>query len=122
LLPKILVVEDNATNRRLVRLFLKKLGHDAEEAENGYDGVEKAAAKRYDLILMDLEMPGMDGYEATRLIREAQNGFSPFIVALTAHALPEHRERSLRSGMNSYLSKPVKLADLKSVLREALKR
>jgi two-component system sensor histidine kinase/response regulator len=122
LLPKILVVEDNATNRRLVRLFLKKLGHDAEEAENGYDGVEKAASKRYDLILMDLEMPGMDGYEATRLIREAQNGFSPFIVALTAHALPEHRERSLRSGMDSYLSKPVKLADLKSVLREALKR
>jgi two-component system sensor histidine kinase/response regulator len=122
LLPKILVVEDNATNRRLVRLFLKKLGHDAEEAENGYDGVEKASAKPYDLILMDLEMPGMDGYEATRLIREARNGSSPFIVALTAHALPEHRERSLRSGMNSYLSKPVKLADLKGVLRQAMKR
>jgi len=122
LLPKILVVEDNATNRRLVRLFLKKLGHDAEEAENGFDGVEMAATRHYDLILMDLEMPGMDGYEATRLIREAQNGTAPFIVALTAHALPEHRERSLRAGMNSYLSKPVKLADLKGVLREAMKR
>lgn len=122
LLPKILVVEDNATNRRLVRLFLKKLGHEAEEAENGFDGVEMAAAKHYDLIFMDLEMPGMDGYEATRLIRAAQNGNAPFIVALTAHALPEHRERSLRVGMNSYLSKPVKLADLKGVLREALKR
>ncbi len=122
LLPKILVVEDNATNRRLVRLFLKKLGHEADEAENGFDGVEMAALKRYDVIFMDLEMPGMDGYEATRLIRLAQNGHAPFIVALTAHALPEHRERSLRAGMDSYLSKPVKQADLKGVLREAMKR
>jgi two-component system sensor histidine kinase/response regulator len=122
LLPKILVVEDNPTNRRLVRLFLKKLGHEADEAANGFDGVEMVAANSYDVIFMDLEMPGMDGYEATRLIREAQNGASPFIVALTAHALPEHRERSLQAGMDSYLSKPVKLADLKGVLREALKR
>lgn len=122
LLPKILVVEDNPTNRRLVRLFLKKLGHEADEAANGFDGVEMVAAKSYDVIFMDLEMPGMDGYEATRLIREAQNGSSPFIVALTAHALPEHRERSLRAGMDSYLSKPVKLSDLKGVLREAMKR
>lgn len=123
LLPKILVVEDNATNRRLVRLFLKKLGHEADEAENGFDGVEKAAAKPYDVIFMDLEMPGMDGYEATRLIRLGQNGgAAPYIVALTAHALPEHRERSLRAGMDSYLSKPVKQADLKGVLRAAMKR
>lgn len=122
LLPKILVIEDNATNRRLVRLFLKKLGHETDEAENGFDGVEMAAAKSYDVIFMDLEMPGMDGYEATRLIRESQNGSSPFIVALTAHALPEHRERSLKAGMDSYLSKPVKLVDLKVVLRQAMKR
>lgn len=122
LLPKILVVEDNATNRRLVRLFLKKLGHETEEAETGFEGVDKAAGTDYDVIFMDLEMPGMDGYEATRLIRQGRNGSGPFIVALTAHALAEHRERSLRSGMNAYLSKPVKLADLKGVLRQALKR
>lgn len=122
LLPKILVVEDNATNRRLVKLFLKKLGHDADEAENGFDGVKMSAENAYDIIFMDLEMPGMDGYEATRLIRQAQNGHAPYIVALTAHALAEHRERSLAAGMDSYLSKPMKQAELKNVLRAALKR
>jgi PAS domain S-box-containing protein len=122
LLPKILVIEDNATNRRLVRLFLRKFGLDADEAENGYDGVALAAAKKYDVIFMDLEMPGMDGYEATRLIREADPGRVPYIVALTAHAMPEYRERSLRAGMSAYLSKPVKQIELKQVIRDAMRR
>jgi CheY-like chemotaxis protein len=121
LLPKILVVEDNMTNRRLVRLFLRKLGHDSDEAENGFEGVEKAQAKRYDVIFMDLEMPGMDGYEATRLIRHLPENGHAYIVALTAHALPEFRRRSLQAGMNAYLSKPVRQADLKQALREALR-
>ncbi len=121
LLPKILVVEDNVTNRRLVRLFLRKLGYDSDEAENGFEGVEKAQNKRYDVIFMDLEMPGMDGYEATRLIRHLPENGHAYIVALTAHALPEFRERSLQAGMNAYLSKPVRQADLKQALREAVR-
>jgi len=120
LAPRILVVEDNPTNRRLVKLFLKNLGHSADEAENGFQGVEKARAFRYDVIFMDLEMPGMDGYEATRRIREMITDHSPFIVALTAHAMPEHRQRSLEAGMNAYLSKPVKKENLASVLKTAL--
>ncbi|CAN5598514.1 hypothetical protein BH09VER1_BH09VER1_20340 [soil metagenome] len=121
LLPKILVVEDNSTNRRLVRLFLRKLGYESDEAENGFEGVEKVQAQRYDVIFMDLEMPGMDGYEATRLIRHLPENGDAYIVALTAHALPEFRERSLQAGMNAYLSKPVRQADLKQTLSEALR-
>lgn len=122
LLRRILVVEDNSTNRRLVRLFLKKLGYDADEAENGFVGVSMASRVHYDVIFMDLEMPGMDGYEAAQQIRQIYGAEGPYIVALTAHAMPEYRERSLNAGMQAYLSKPVKREDLAKVLRQALKR
>lgn len=122
LIKKILIVEDNATNRRLVRLFLKKLGHDADEAIDGFSGVIKAQKVRYDVIFMDLEMPGMDGYEATQKIREIYGENSPYIVALTAHAMPEYRERSFQAGMQDYLSKPVKQDELAKVLRNASRR
>jgi len=122
LIKKILIVEDNATNRRLVRLFLKKLGHDADEAIDGFAGVAKAQKVRYDVIFMDLEMPGMDGYEATQKIREIYGEDSPYIVALTAHAMPEYRERSFQAGMQAYLSKPVKQDELAKVLRNVTRR
>lgn len=122
LLRRILIVEDNSTNRRLVRLFLKKLGYDADEAENGFVGVSMASRVHYDVILMDLEMPGMDGYEAAQQIRQIYGAEGPYIVALTAHAMPEYRERSFKAGMQAYLSKPVKSEDLAKVLRQALKR
>ncbi len=116
----ILIVEDNATNRKLLRLFLKKLHMDADEAVDGFEGVEMAAKKDYAIIFMDLEMPGMDGYEATRLIRNIPRPQTPYIIAVTAHAMPEHRERSFAAGMNSYLSKPLKQADLANAIREAV--
>jgi len=119
LMKKILVVEDNAVNRRLVRLFLRKLGHEADEAADGFAGVAMAEHTRYDVIFMDLEMPGMDGYEATQKIRQIYGDKAPYIVALTAHAMPEYRERSFQAGMQAYLSKPVKRDDLAKVLRTA---
>lgn len=121
LLKKILVVEDNATNRRLVRLFLKKLGHEADEAVDGFAGVAMSRHTRYDVIFMDLEMPGMDGYEAAQKIREIHGPTKPYIVALTAHAMPEYRERSFQAGMQDYLSKPVKQDELAKVLRTAFR-
>jgi CheY-like chemotaxis protein/PAS domain-containing protein len=114
--PKILVVDDNGTNRQLIRLLLRHLGHSADEAVNGFEGVEKAAAVDYDLIFMDLGMPGMDGFEATQRIRSGPHGATPMIVALIAHALAEHRERSLEAGMDAYLNKPVNKADLEKLL------
>jgi two-component system, sensor histidine kinase and response regulator len=122
LLKKIMIVEDNATNRRLVRLFLRNLGHHADEAVDGFAGVAMAQRTRYDVIFMDLEMPGMDGYEATQKIREIYGSKSPFIVALTAHAMPEYRERSFEAGMQAYLSKPVKKDELAKILRTAFRQ
>jgi PAS domain S-box-containing protein len=114
--PRILVVDDNGTNRQLIRLLLRHLGHTADEAVNGFEGVEKAAATTYDLIFMDLGMPGMDGFEAAQRIRSGPHGAIPMIVALIAHALAEHRERSLEAGMDAYLNKPVNKADLEKIL------
>jgi len=116
--PKILVVDDNGTNRQLIRLLLRHLGHTADEAVNGFEGVEKAAATTYDLIFMDLSMPGMDGFEAAQRIRSGPHGAIPMIVALIAHALAEHRERSLEAGMDAYLNKPVNKADLEKILND----
>lgn len=121
LTKRILIVEDNATNRRLVQLFLKNLGYRADEAPSGFEGVEMAGRSRYDVILMDLEMPGMDGYEAAQLIRANAVGRMPYIIALTAHAMPEHRQRSFDAGMNAYLSKPLKKTDLANALRDAFR-
>lgn len=118
----ILIVEDNGTNRRLLRLFLKQLHLEADEAVDGFEGVEMATGKDYSIIFMDLEMPGMDGYEATRLIRKLPKATQPYIIAVTAHAMPEHRERSFEAGMNAYLSKPLKQAELAGAIREAVRQ
>lgn len=118
---RLLVVEDHKLSQKVIRGMLTKLGLDAELAANGREALEKARANRYDLILMDCEMPEMDGFEATRQIRryEREAGLAPVpIVALTAHILREHRERSLASGMNAHIPKPVEMG----VLRDALVR
>ena len=107
----ILLVEDNANNRMLMRAFLKKTPFTLDEAENGEIAVEKFKADEYNLIFMDIEMPVMDGYTTTKEIRkwEAENQMRATpIIALTAHALVEYTQKSLDAGCNAHITKPIK--------------
>lgn len=111
----ILLVEDNEDNRLLVNAYLKKTSFDVEEAENGQVALEKFMEGEYSLVLMDVQMPVMDGHTATREIRrwERENGRDETpIIALTAHAVKEDMEKSLAAGCNTHLSKPIKKATL----------
>ncbi|MBC7901900.1 MAG: response regulator [Gemmatimonadaceae bacterium] len=102
---KILLVEDNHMNQKLALAILHDLGVQPTLAENGAVAITSLSENEYDLILMDIQMPGMDGYEAVRIIRKEKEIKTP-IVAMTAHALPGERENCIRLGMNDYLSKP----------------
>jgi len=120
----VLVAEDNAVNRNVVRMQLKRHGCQCETVENGIAALAAARLHRYDLILMDCEMPEMDGFEATRRIRaweteaQAKGRSAPAvpIIALTAKAMSGDREACLAAGMNDYLSKPLRAAELAEVL------
>ncbi|MDW8325760.1 MAG: GAF domain-containing protein [Anaerolineales bacterium] len=115
---RILVVEDNDVNRHIILLMLKQLGYAAEIAVNGREALQAVQRQPFDLIFMDVQMPEMDGLEATRRIRaELPPNAQPYIVALTANALLSDREHCLAAGMNDYLSKPFQLADIGAVLR-----
>ncbi len=118
---RILLVEDSPTNRAVVEAFLEDLPVRLDMAENGQEGVDRAAATVYDLVLMDMAMPVMDGLTATRQIRKLPglNGKVP-IVALTANAMASDRESCLAAGMNDYLSKPLNLAGLVDSVRRWL--
>jgi len=113
---RVLLAEDNLVNQRLACAMLERLGCHVEVACNGRDAVAAAAARRFDLILMDCQMPEMDGWEATRRIREAAPTDPPTIVALTAGALPGDRERCLAAGMDDYLAKPFRREELVELL------
>ncbi len=117
---KILVAEDNLLNSQVVTSFLKRLGHTSDIASNGKVALEKLAAKDYDVVLMDIEMPEMDGFEATKEIRngnyQIKNPNIP-IIALTAHALRDYEEKSYEAGMDSYLTKPIDIDRLSEALQ-----
>jgi PAS domain S-box-containing protein len=112
---RILVAEDNHTNQLVVLAQLQKLGYNADAVSNGSEAVEAIARGGYDLVLMDCEMPVMDGYEATRRLRKSLQLDIP-VVALTANAMSPARERCLNEGMNDYLAKPLELPRLAEVL------
>jgi CheY-like chemotaxis protein len=111
---RILLVEDNEVNRKVALRLLDKLQLVVEVATNGIEAVQKATTNAYDLILMDCQMPEMDGYEATRQLRA--HGVQTPIVALTANALQGDREQCLLAGMDDYLAKPIKPDELKRTL------
>jgi len=123
-LPKkqlhILVAEDNMLNSQVVSAFLKRLGHTCKIAGNGKIALEKLAEEDFDAVLMDIEMPEMDGIEATEAIRNGEEKIrNPKIpvIALTAHALKDYEEKSYSAGMDSYLTKPIDIEKLSEVLQ-----
>ncbi|TDE09002.1 hybrid sensor histidine kinase/response regulator [Dyadobacter psychrotolerans] len=113
---KILVAEDILLNQKLIVWVLNKLGYQPDLANNGREVLEMMEVKEYELILMDLQMPEMDGLEATLLIRQIY-GQRPFIVALTANAMSEDRQNCIGAGMNDYMPKPINLEVLKKCLK-----
>ncbi|NJO85963.1 MAG: response regulator [Synechococcaceae cyanobacterium RM1_1_27] len=117
--PQILLAEDNPVNQKLALHQLKRLGYTADVVDNGRAVLELMQKADYDLILMDCQMPEMDGYEATRCLKQQQQAkhkACPIVVALTANAFEEDKNQCLASGMDDYLSKPVSLETLKATL------
>ncbi|GAB3881097.1 ATP-binding protein [Spirosoma agri] len=114
---RVLVAEDNLMNQKLALGVLNRLGHTAHIAENGQQAIEYLETNTYDLVLMDIQMPIMDGYAATRHIRTVLHSQVP-IIAMTAHALASEREQCLQAGMNDFLSKPFQPSELQQLLRK----
>jgi CheY-like chemotaxis protein len=104
----ILVAEDNLINQKVIGQLLKKFGYKAVIANNGREALELTQAEKFHLVLMDVQMPEMDGLEATALIRK-QNSHQPVIIAMTASAMPEDKLNCLQAGMNYFISKPIRL-------------
>jgi len=118
--PLVLIVDDNVINRRVAHHQLARLGYRVIEAENGREALTRAAASTPAAILMDIEMPVMDGYEATRRLRDSERGVRVPVIALTAHAIAGYRERVIRAGMDDYLTKPLRREELGAALRRFL--
>ncbi|MFT7519647.1 MAG: CheY-like chemotaxis protein [Kiritimatiellia bacterium] len=114
--PRVLLVDDVAVNRLICRTFLQKLGLTVDEAVNGQEAVEMASQVDYSVILMDVQMPVMDGYEATRQIRRRLGSRAPPILAVTANVLPKDKEMCEQCGMVAHLGKPLHLASLERLL------
>jgi CheY-like chemotaxis protein len=114
---RVLVVEDDIVNRQVLELMLrKKFGITAALAEDGESAVRAVEAERFDLVLMDLQMPGIDGVEATRRIRERRAAGGPVILGLSASVAESDRDRCLAAGMEGFLTKPVVPSDVRRAL------
>jgi GAF domain-containing protein/CheY-like chemotaxis protein/tetratricopeptide (TPR) repeat protein len=116
---RILLAEDNAVNQKLALRILEQMGYRADVASNGIEAVESIERQVYDVILMDVQMPDMDGLDATRNIRRLTNVTQPHIIAMTANAMEGDREMCLAAGMDDYISKPVRVHELVEALLKA---
>lgn len=116
----ILYVEDNFENKLFVRRVIESMGHEMMEAENGLDGLQLASDRKPDLVLMDVNIPGMDGLETTARFKADENLADISIIALTANAMKGDEERCLAAGCDGYMQKPVGVSDLRrEILRVA---
>lgn len=106
-MKRILVIEDNETNMYLISFILRKNGHEVIEARSGEEGVELAIKDKPDLVLMDIQLPGIDGLEATKRIRESKADRVIPIIALTSYAMAGDREKALKAGCTGYIEKPI---------------
>ncbi|TFF33235.1 hybrid sensor histidine kinase/response regulator [Mucilaginibacter psychrotolerans] len=113
----ILIAEDNAINQKLAKYILNKMGYKPDIVENGHECLNALISKKYDMVLMDVQMPEMDGLETTRFIRQNMD-HQPVIIAMTANAMTEDRDQCLQAGMNDYLSKPLKLQEIMNALEK----
>jgi len=114
---RILLAEDNAVNQKLALKLLSQMGYRADVAGNGLEAIEAIERQKYDVVLMDVQMPEMDGLEASRQICSRwPRGKRPRIVAMTANAMQGDRERCLEAGMDDYVSKPVRVGELVNAL------
>ncbi len=120
---RVLLAEDNAVNQKVALLMLGKLGFRADVAADGNEAIEAVTRQRYDIVLMDVQMPEMDGLEAARRIssRWPERRDRPWIIALTANAMQGDREACLAAGMDDYISKPIKTEELSAAIERALK-
>ena len=118
--PRVLVVDDDLSTRTLLQRMLDHLGYAASVARDGAEAVHSATSGEYDIILMDGRMPGLDGYEATRRIRAAENGSHVAVIAMTGATSPADHQRARDAGMDSLLPKPMTMDELRTVLQTAL--
>jgi CheY-like chemotaxis protein len=117
----VLLAEDNVVNQKVALLMLAKLGYRADVAANGHEAIAAVKRQRYDFVLMDVQMPEMDGLEAARQITASlpRRGDRPWIIAITANAMQGDRELCLAAGMDDYISKPMKTEELSAALERA---
>ena len=121
-LKKVLVVEDDQDNREMVLKVLKHNGYGVIEAVDGQEAIEKAKTENPDLILLDLYIPKMDGYEVTRMLKGDQDLKHIPIIALTAHAMKGNREEALAAGCDGYIAKPINVRELPQQIEQFLRR
>jgi|SRR5207247_6864566 len=121
-MPKILIVEDNEDNWQILSRRLRRRGYDVAVARDGRQGLTMARSENPDLILMDMNLPVLDGWEATRLIKATARGKETPVIALTAHALTGDREKALEAGCDDYHAKPVELPRLLEQIEAQLRK
>jgi CheY-like chemotaxis protein len=113
---RILIAEDNAVNQKVAVRLLERMGYQPDVAANGVETLRALENREYDVLFMDVHMPEMDGLEATRRIRRQWPGVGPRIIAMTANAFPDDRQRCLAAGMDDYIAKPIRVSELQAAL------